>query len=416
MLESLKLAFRNIFRHRRRSLLTGLAMGIGAFMLVCGQAYGDGLRRQLVEGMILANTGHIEIAPRRTTKEGGSFEESMGGVTDWSSVIADPDAIESRLLRETNIRTVSRRVVIDGMAISATAMAPICVIGIEPAKERDLFAKVAPAERGEALGGGPGGIYLSHHLAESFRVDVGDSLTVIAQTVGGGSNAMDFLVQGVFKRGAPWMDGNAYIDLADAQRLAMLDRGVSRIRVLLHRPERAEEDAAALQCALAERFGVEVKDWERAGGFFSGVALAATLVMAIVWWILLLVIAVGVMNTMLMAVHERTREIGTMLAMGASRRRIAALFLLEGLFLGLLAAGIGVALGFLLSLFLGKVGIPAPMEAARYAFGGDRAYPHPTLAGAAISYAVVVFLAAAASLYPALTASRLRPVEALAHV
>ncbi|MGE5576732.1 MAG: ABC transporter permease [Syntrophothermus sp.] len=415
--EYVKIAFRNILRHKRRSLFTGLGMLVGAFVLTFGQAYNDGVQHQLFSTMIAADTGHILFTVRKETGKGGDFEESMGQVTNWKLLIKDPAAIDEVLANQPDIRQVSGQITINGMISNGSKMFPGLITGIEPGKERDLLERVMPADRGSNLSDDdPYGIYISHTTAARFGVQPGDSLTLVAQTADGGINALDFLVKGIFKKNAPWREYNSFINLSSAQELAMVGDGVTQIKVMLRDAGLAKTQAAALRRVMPEKFNLEIRDWEEAGGFYAGMILQNRILVAVLYLVLFIVVAASVMNTMLMAVYERTREIGTMRAMGTARRQIVGLFLLEAVLLGLFAAGLGVILAGALSLWLGHVGIPAFVEAMRYAYGADRAYPYLTGANVLFSYLTVVLLAAVASFYPALKASRLKPVEALTYV
>jgi putative ABC transport system permease protein len=175
--------------------------------------------------------------------------------------------------------------------------------------------------------------------------------------------------------------------------------------------------AAAVTAAL-RRHGIRARawTWEEIGGPFLGGLIVNRVVGGILHAVLAIIAAAGVLNTALMSVFERTREIGTIRAVGSRRSRVVALFLLEGLFLGIAGAVLGALAGAGLVRWFSLHGIPAFSEAQRYSYGGD--YLYPTLAwGDLVSVPLLMIgVSVLASLGPALMAARLRPAEALRHV
>ena len=209
--------------------------------------------------------------------------------------------------------------------------------------------------------------------------------------------------------------GSCFTSLEAVQEL--LDAG-DAAGVLIFRQQRRRADSAPIAAgvdAALRRAGIDGQayTWEQTGGPFLGGMIVTRFVGGILHLVLAIIAAAGVLNTALMSVFERTREIGTMRAMGQRRARVLALFLLEGLFLGLAGALGGALVGAgLVSWFAGH-GIPAFSEAQRYSYGGDRLYT--TLAWGDLVWvrATMVVVSVLAALGPALVAARLRPAEAL---
>lgn len=410
MKELLKMASRNLLRYKRRSLLTGLGMLLGGFILTFNQAYSEGIERQLIANMIASNTGHIMITAKQTTK-GNDFEESF---YLKKSIIKDSSTIEKILQREPGVKSVAKRINIVGMLSNGLKFNQAIVIGIEPEKEQDLLNRTIPAEIGTPINNNDSlGIYISHSTAAKLKVGLNDTLTLLIQTPDGSSNALDFTVKGIFKKTAPWAEGYSYIKIADACQLMMLQQGASQFNVMLNDPNVAKTKAADLRERLSDKFQLDIKDWRAAGGFFFGSVIANQVFGMVLCFVLFIIVAASIMNTMLMAVFERTREIGTMMALGTKRRQILGLFITEAGLLGIISAGFGILLGSILALWLGQVGIPAFTESMSYGWGGDRAYPYLTIANIFGSYCLIVILTVLASLYPAHIASHLKPIEAL---
>jgi putative ABC transport system permease protein len=172
--------------------------------------------------------------------------------------------------------------------------------------------------------------------------------------------------------------------------------------------------AASLQ--RAEAGALEVHTWEELGGPFIGGSILTRFVARIMDFMMAVIVAASVLNTAMMSVFERTREVGTMRAVGSRRAHVRGLFLLESLVLGTGSAVAGTLAGILLIVVLGYVGIPAFSEAQRYTYGGDFLYPRFAWAHIAWVPLGMILVCVAASVGPAWSASRLRPADALRHV
>lgn len=412
-MEYLKIAFRNLARHRKRSLLTGLGMLLGSFLLIFNFAYGNGIEKQLISNMVQSTTGHIRITAQKESAN-SDFEEVYHVEKD---LISDTEKIREELSKHSGIRDARKQINITGILSNGYKMKPGMVIGVEPEKEVELFERILPATQGEPLSKDDrGAIYIGPLVASTFKVGVGDLLTVMAETRDGVTNVGDFVVKGVFRSGSPQMEMNSYIALNDADYLAQLSGKVNTLKVMLEEAKSAEAMAEKLRQEMAPEFGIEITDWKSAGGFFFGTVIASQVFNIIFSSILFIIVAITVMNTMLMAVYARTREIGTLLAIGTKRRQIILLFVTEAFLLGFLATGLGTLLGSGLVFCLQKVGIPAFVDSMRYAYGGDRVYPFLTGRDLLLTYLSVVLLTVISSLYPAYTGSKLKPVEALARI
>jgi putative ABC transport system permease protein len=159
-----------------------------------------------------------------------------------------------------------------------------------------------------------------------------------------------------------------------------------------------------------------VETFEEAGRFSFSIIQANETALAVLSAFLFLAAAVGIVNSMLMSVHERTREIGTVRALGMRRAMVVRLFILEGFALGVVAATAGIVLGASGVLYYGARGIPMDTMTLAWVAGGDRLFPVLTPANVARAALAIAALSTAAAVYPAVTASRLEPREALHHI
>jgi len=209
--------------------------------------------------------------------------------------------------------------------------------------------------------------------------------------------------------------GACYVDLAAVQELLDVGQAAGVLILRQNDPGAASGPVAASLNDLFQREAVpaEAYTWEEMGGPFIGGLLVTRFVAGISDLIMAVIVAAGVMNTALMSVFERTREVGTMRAVGARRSRVLALFLLEAALLGLAGAALGAALGSGLIGFFGRVGIPAFSEAQRYSYGGDYLFPRVHWPDVVRVPAVMLVVCVVAAVGPAVMAARQRPADAL---
>lgn len=412
MREYLKMAFRNILRNKRRSLITGLALLIGGFIFTFGQAYCDGIQRQLISSLIAANTGHIMII----TKNEKEDKESQEAFNPKRLPVEDSDSIINLIQNIPGVTTVTKRANINGMISNGFKMNRVAIRGIESGKEKVTMERVIPPEEGHFIRADETqGIYISRSTADDLHVGIGDSLSIVAQLSNDNINSLDLQVVGIFKKTAPWMDANVYVNLATVHTL-LVNQRVDQITMMINSPSKAKVIAAEMRKLIPSKFNIEVQDWEKAGSFSFGIVLSNKVFIIILWVVLFIIIAATIMNTMLMAVFERVKEMGTMMAIGMKRFQVLTLILTESFLLSLMAAGLGILLGGIFSLWLGVTGIPAFNDALRYSYGGDHAYPYLTIINVVGSYVTLLFLAIMASIYPAITATKLNPVKALNYI
>ena len=229
---------------------------------------------------------------------------------------------------------------------------------------------------------------------------------------------------GVFRKGAPWYDGTFYVPLAAAQALFDRPGAATNIKMTLADGSRAAARRArpAVEAIVGRPAGLEpgerarVETFEESGRFSFSIIQANETALAVLSAFLFLAAAVGIVNSMLMSVHERTREIGTVRALGMRRAMVVRLFILEGLALGVVAATAGIVLGASGVLYYGARGIPMDTMTLAWVAGGDHLFPVLTPANVARAALAIAGLSTAAAIYPAVTASRLEPREALHHI
>jgi putative ABC transport system permease protein len=400
-------ALRNLARHRRRSLLTG---GIVAFgFAACALA--GGFMAQSFEGLrassIRSGLGHLQFADARAFAESEERTLAFG--------LENAERLGAILAADPAVEVAMPRIEFLGLATAGRRSLPFLGLGVAPAAEArgsDIPATVTAGrwlteERAVVLGAG---------LAKALGARVGGTVTLLATTPDGTLNAVDAEIAGIADiRLKELNDRYLATTLTLARELLAAPDTVSKISVLLREP--ADEQAAAerLRVALAgEAPRLAVKRWEELAPFYGQVRLLYLGIFGFMGAVLLVVVFLATVNATLMSVTERTREIGTLRALGARRHVVVADFAVEALALALLACAAGAALALVVSTALNASGIvlPPPPGATRGFPIHVQFFPAAYLAAALVMTAAVV----SAAYFPARRAARAPIVEALAHV
>ena len=388
-------------------------MALGTAALILGSGLSDGIARQLTDNLVAVQTGEIMVVRREEgfVRQNSPFDAySRERIHNGDAVIR---AIEKRAV-DLGVVQVAPYLHARGTAIASNRSTPAVVLGIMPEREPELFRALPPV-RGAVLSGQPEEVYVGEPVAKILRLSVGDSVSLLIQTPEGAMNSLDAVVCGIFRKGAPWYDNTFFVPLSAARKLEDSPEGVTNIKLRLSGSRGALESARTEIGTLVSELsrGTSVESAEEAGRFSFSIIQANEASLAILSIFLFAAAAVGIVNAMLMSVHERTREIGTIRAMGMRREGVVRLFLLEGLALGIVAAALGVLAGGVMVLYWAGVGIRMNTVTLVWLAGGDFLYPRLELLSVVRAAFAIIVMSTLAAVYPAYTASRLEPREAL---
>lgn len=406
----LVLAFRNLLRNPRRTLITGLAVAGGLALMVFAINMGAGQYQTMLKNGISALAGHVVVqAP------GWQAERKA------EMLVKDADAVADELRAAFPGEVVTQRLWVDGLLTSPTSSAGVAVTGIDPVAEAAVAQLDGQIVEGTWLSGGDKGLLVGAVLAKTLGVAIGDKIVYMGQH--GGSDEMTsrlFRVEGIFKTGAPDIDGFvAFATLAGTREL--VGGGPVAHQVALHLADPDGADAAEVRVRELVGARAETLGWRKAIPEINGLIAVDRQSNDVIMSILGTIVAMGVLNTVLMSVMERVREFGVLMAIGMRPARVASMVLLEGLLLGLVAVGIGVAAGCAFSYPLVKDGFDITkftggetmtmsgvvMDTIMYA-----AWDVPRMTKYALAGVALTVLAAA---WPAWRVTRFRPIEALHH-
>jgi len=413
------LALRNLLRHKRRTLLTAAALVMGIAIMILGRAWQDATSRAVVEPAKLSTLGHVQVfAEDAAADEGG--EISFIAPQNNYRLIPEPQKVIDTVLREEpRLQAGIARLMVGALLSSGDVSMEGLLIGIDP-RARAAAYPALDLREGRFFEPGEKGILLNRGVARKLGVGVGGTVVALGTTSDGRLSGVKLTVTGVWKVGGldayEW--GSCFVDLAAIQEL--LDAG-DAAGVLVFRQRDGDEPSAAVAASVTaalRQHGIRARawTWEEMGGPFLGGMIVTRFVGGILHAVLALIAAAGVLNTALMSVFERTREIGTIRAVGSRRSRVVGLFLLEGLFLGVVGAAGGALLGASLVHWFSVHGIPAFSEAQRYSYGGDHLYTALAWRDLVSVPAMMIAVCVLASLGPAVMAARMRPADALRHV
>jgi putative ABC transport system permease protein len=414
-----RLALRNLLRHARRTVLTAAALALGVALLVLGRAWTDAMERAVVQPARDGTLGHVQVYARdAAADEGGNVSFIMP--QNNYRLIQHPGALIGRVLAaEPRLRAGLARTMVGALLSSGERSLEAVLIGIDPAARAEVYPALE-LRQGRHLRPGERAALLNRGVARRLAVGAGDTVVALGNTADGRLQAVKLTVAGVWtvKGLEAYEWGACFVSLDAVQEL--LDSGDAAAVTVFRQKDAAApaEPIAASLNALFEKDGIPARayTWREMGGPFIGGQLLTRFVADIMGLVMTAMVAAGVLNTALMAVFERTREIGTLRAVGARRGRVMLLFLLEAGALALFSSAAGGMLGAGVVAVLGRVGIPAFSEAQRYSYGGDFLYPIVNWTDVLTMPALMLVVCVAAAVGPALAAARMRPADSLRYV
>src|SRR5216117_4050368 len=402
-----KLAVRNVFRNRRRTLITLAAMGFGAAAIIVFGGFVHSIYFGVRESTIRSQVGHIQIYRKGYSEK--------GNLAPYDYLIADYPALREALQRLPHVRTVTARLGLSGLVSTGDTTTAFVGAGVVPEGEMNLSALAVIVDGNELASRDPRGVTLGVGLARAFGVKPGDDLTLLTTTKAGAINALAVKVRGVWESGEKAYDDRFLrVGLPEAQRVLDLESGeVQSIVLLLDATDNTAAVRARIEQLIRERgLDLEIRTWDDLALRYHQVRELFGRIFAVLTLIVSVMVVFGITNTMTMAIFERTREIGTVMALGTRRRGVVSMFVLEGFVLGVLGAG--VVLGVALAKAISAVGIQLPPPPGSTRGFMVQIFVVPAVLAQAFELSIVA--ATLASLYPAWRAARLDVVEALRHV
>lgn len=404
-----KIAWRNVWRQRRRTVLIAVAMGVIMSLLVLFDGVIVGFEQSIYGNAIQLLGGNIQVHAL-------GYSEKTGQKPLLP--LENPDAIIRAAEANPNTIVAAKRIVTGGLVTNREGAFSVSIFGVETDKESRVSPVSENITMGRYLNPDDGDvIVIGQGLATAMDVTVGDRITMAGGSLHEQTRQRTMTVVGIYDVGVPSVEKETiYLSLAEAQSLFGLDGQVTEIVVSL---KQIGQEPGVVAQINKEQSGYEVETWVNSMPELKQTMDMKTSVMSVFGVILLCVAAIGILNLLMMAVFERTREIGIFGALGLKPREITFLFLLEGILIGLMGAVLGTILGLALTGVLGMVGIDYSQFANLTEYTAlitGKIYP-AFVPLKVLNHAITLaIIAALAALYPAREAARREPAEALHYV
>ncbi|WP_164014925.1 ABC transporter permease [Pyxidicoccus trucidator] len=432
MLQLFLIAFRNLGTHRRRTLLLGGAIAGVTALLVILMGLSTGMEETMLRSATTLSTGHVNV--------GGFYKVSAGQAAPI--VTGYPKILEQVRKDVPELDFIVHRGRGYAKVVSEAGSMQLGVGGIDVASEPG-FRQVIQVREGTLDGlAEPNTVLLFEKQAKRLEVKVGDTVTMAAPTMRGTSNTVDLRVVAIAANIGLMSDFNVYVPAGTLRSLYQLREDTTgAIYLYLKDVKQVPEVQARLRKTLTEA-GHEVMDndprafffkfevvnreawtgqkldltnWEDEISFINWTLTALKGLTGILIFVLLIIICVGIMNTLWIAIRERTREIGTLRAIGMQRTRVLAMFVFEALTLGFLGTLTGALVGLGVCLAVNAAGVSVPEVVAVFIMSEKlNLAVHPNSVVGAMLF--ITACTTAISLIPSFLAARLKPVTAMHHI
>ena len=405
----LRLAWRNIWRHRRRTVIIVLAMGLSLGMMMFYDGLMDGFNNAIAGNAVRVLGGNVQV-------HAAGYREKV----DSNPLIPlkDDTAVVKAALAQPNVIAAARRIQTGGLITNREGSFSMSIIGIEPQAEAPVSLIAQHIVAGRYLQtDDQDSVLIGKGLADALALKVGDRVMMVGSDIHKQNRQRTMTVIGIYDIGIPSMEKTtSYISLAEAQDLFGLRGQSTEVQITL---KRVGTETAVVNALTPLLPGYEVESWAKNYPELSNAVGRKNIVMDIFSIIIVMIAGIGILNLLLMAIYERTREIGLLGAMGLKPYQIATTFILEGALIGFVGVLAGVAVGLVVNLSLMRVGMDYSQFAGvtdYMALISGKVYPTLGVSKLAMRAIIMLVIAALAALIPAMLASRREPSEALHHV
>jgi ABC-type lipoprotein release transport system permease subunit len=401
MIQLFKMALRDLGRNRRRTFFSALALGIGLSILLLMAAFISGEFGGSIDKAIALQSGHLQVRAPKYNEDRTSLA--------YEDLIENPDALAAQIAALEPVKLVTPRLFASGIVAVNEKSVGVRIVGIDTASQAN-----APFQSGIVSGSfinadDREGILIGQTLAEKLGLKTNDRITLLVNTSNGDVQQQPFLIRGVYTTHTPGFDeNNVLMPLPKAQAITSAGNHASTLFILL----KDKTQSGAVLTALASS-PYQIKTWQQLNELALSTEELANGFIYVLYLIVLGITATVIVNTLIMAVFERTREIGILSAIGMRSSGISLMFLIEaafltlgGIILGLLIGGAMVAYFTKFGFFIGNYGVSGILI-------GETIYTQLTLSDTITLTVMAMVVSLLASLYPAMLAARMEPVEAL---
>lgn len=400
----LAVAWRNIWRSKTRSLVILIAICLGLASGIFYMAFYKGMVDQRINTAIKTEASHIQIHHKNYLDN-----------PDKKFMIANTDSVLQVIHSVPGVKATSSRIILNTMIQSPTTGSGVKVTGIIPEDEKqvtNLYNKLIEGSYFEEGTRNP--IIIGKKLADKLKVKLKSKVVITLQDMEGNMTGAAFKIEGIYETSNTAFDENCvFVRKSDLSQVMVMNPDASQeIAILLDNNDVLQAAGQSLQSKLPN---LDVKTWREIMPEVSLVENSFGITMVIFIGIILLALLFGIINTMLMAVLERTKELGMLMAVGMNKARVFTMILLETVMLSLFGGICGILLGWALNLYFGVKGIDLGAWSTAYkSMGFDTlVYTKLSLSISMEIAVMVVITGIIASIYPAMKALKLKPAEAI---
>lgn len=401
MIQIFKMAVRNLGRNRRRSFFSALALGIGLALLMLLAAFIEGEIDSALDMTIRLQSGHLQV-------RSNSYDESKSSLK-WQDLVENPDQLAAQVAGLPQVKVATPRLFASGIVAVRDSSTGVRVFGINPDSQASSPYRQGLL-RGEFLSADDRqGILIGEPLADKLKLKAGDTITLSVNTSNGDVDEQSFTVRGIYSTGTNGFDLiTVLMPLAKAQTMTQTENHASTIFILLNDSAQTQAVANALQSS-----NYKVLTWLDMNELLIQTEDLANGYIYILYLIVLAITATVTMNALIMAVFERTREIGILAAIGMKGRRIMAMFLAESSLLAIGGVILGVILGLLVVAYFTRYGFYIGNMGVTGILIANTIYTKLTVQDTVSLVIMSLIITLLAGLYPAFIAARMLPVDAL---
>jgi ABC-type lipoprotein release transport system permease subunit len=401
-----RLAWRNIWRHRRRTLIVVLSIGLSLAMMMMYDGLIAGFEQAIYGNAINVLGGNIQV-------HASGYQAKMS--QNPLLPLENDQAAVQTVLAQPEVVAASRRIKTGGLTSNAKGAFAVSIIGIEPELEQPLSLIAQNVKEGRYLASDDKDIILiGKGLADAMEIIVGDRITLAGRATHEQMRSRTMTIVGIYDIGLSELEKRTvYMSLSEAQDLFGLSGQSTEVAINL---KQIGEEPSVIKSLNAALPGYEMSSWQTEFPELQSALSRKTGVMNIFGVIILVIAGVGILNLLLMAIFERTREIGVLGALGMKPGQISILFVLEGTMMGMVGLAFGIVLGVALNFLLGRVGLDYSQFASMteyMALISGRIYPTLGVQNLLQRGLTVVIITILSSLYPAYEAAQSEPAMAL---
>ncbi|MBI3172434.1 MAG: ABC transporter permease [Chloroflexi bacterium] len=395
------MAFRDLGRNRRRTFFSALAVAIGLALLMLMASVINGEMGNAIQSSILLQSGHIQV-------RSFSFDENKSSLK-WEDLVANPDEIAAKVAAFPQVKAATPRLFASGFLSTGDESTGVKIYGIDPNSVANDPYRMGLLSGNFLTADDREGLLIGKPAADKLHLQVGDTVGLSVNTSNGDVQEQVFTVRGIYSTNTYAFDVSTILmPLAKAQAITQTENHASTIFILLKNETDTDSVVAALQ-----GLNLDILTWRDMNQLIVEFETMANSYIAFFYLIILAITASVIVNTLIMSVYERTREIGILSAVGMRGSRILGLFLAESAFLAVGGVILGVILGWggvqlfnINGFYIGNMGLSGFLV-------GDTIRAQLMLDDI-VNLSVMTFIVTLlAGLYPAVTASRLEPVAAL---